>query len=305
MISAAHPRLHRLPAFLGLTCAVGMSLSSCSMFHKNSAPPSSQPPVYQPSSKQRAAQQPQAPRAPKVAKTALPGAPAITPVAPPSGPVPKNQGGNFSTDVPSNTPKSVSSVPVSGKYIAITFDDGPSAANTPRLLAMLRERNIKATFFCVGENVDAHPGIAKQIVAEGHEIGNHSYSHPLFTKLGDDAFQSQITRTHDAIVRATGVTPTLMRPPYGATTPAQKEWLNSEYHYHVILWSVDPLDWKRPGSAAVTSRILAQTKQGGIILAHDIHGQTVDAMPATLDALLRRGYQFVTVSQLLAMRTGG
>ncbi|MDB6077773.1 MAG: polysaccharide deacetylase, partial [Akkermansiaceae bacterium] len=189
---------------------------------------------------------PQVPRAPKTA-AAVPGAPNVAPAPPaPSGPVPKNQGGNFSSDVPGNTPKSVSSVPVSGKYIAITFDDGPSTANTPRLLAMLRERNIKATFFCVGENVDAHPGIAKQIVAEGHEIANHSYSHPLFTKLGDDAFQSQVTRTHEAIIRATGVTPTLIRPPYGASSPAQKEWLSSQYNYHVILWSVDPLDWKRP-----------------------------------------------------------
>jgi peptidoglycan/xylan/chitin deacetylase (PgdA/CDA1 family) len=218
------------------------------------------------------------------------------------GPVPRNPDMNLPSGRPKGPTITYSRVNVQGKYIAITFDDGPHASNTPRLLDILRARNVKATFFVVGKNVNLYPRIAKQIVQEGHEISNHSYSHPLLTKLGDAQYHDQIKRTHDAIVQATGVTPRLLRPPYGALTQRQREWAFSEYGYPTILWSVDPFDWKRPGSGAITSRILSGTTQGGIILAHDIHAQTVEAMPATLDTLLRRGYKFVTVSQLLAMQ---
>ncbi|WP_338285936.1 polysaccharide deacetylase family protein [Luteolibacter sp. LG18] len=221
---------------------------------------------------------------------------------PVQGPVRRNPDMNLSSNFPKGTSISYSRVNVAGKYIAITFDDGPHASNTPRLLDMLRARNIKATFFCVGQNVAEYPQICRQIVAEGHEIANHSWNHPLLTKLSDAQYHDQITKTHEAIIRATGVTPHLLRPPYGALTQRQREWAYSEYGYPTVLWSVDPFDWKRPGAAAVTSRILSGTTPGGIILAHDIHAQTIDAMPATLDTLLSRGYKFVTVSQLLAMQ---
>jgi peptidoglycan/xylan/chitin deacetylase (PgdA/CDA1 family) len=112
-----------------------------------------------------------------------------------------------------------------------------------------------------------------------------------------------MTRCRDAVGRAAGVKPRTMRPPYGGLLQRQRELVHSEYGYPTILWSVDPLDWKRPGPSVVTSRILAGTNAGGIVLAHDLHSQTVDAMPATLDGLLRRGFKFVTVSQLLAMKT--
>jgi peptidoglycan/xylan/chitin deacetylase (PgdA/CDA1 family) len=94
-----------------------------------------------------------------------------------------------------------------------------------------------------------------------------------------------------------------MRPPYGGLLQNQRQLVHSEFGYPTILWSVDPLDWKRPGPSVVTSRILAGTNAGGIVLAHDLHSQTVDAMPATFDGLLRKGFKFVTVSQLIAMKT--
>ena len=193
---------------------------------------------------------------------------------------------------------------VSGPYIAITFDDGPSAASTPRLLDLLRSRNIKATFYVLGENVQAHPEIVRRIVAEGHEIGSHTWDHKQLTKMGDDAVRSEINRTRDAIRRAAGVEPQTLRPPYGAMSSRQREFVHQEYGYPIVLWSVDPLDWKRPGSSVVSSRIVAGTRRGSIILAHDIHAPTIEAMPATLDALLRKGFRFVTVSQLLAMKSG-
>src|ERR1700676_2389621 len=186
-------------------------------------------------------------------------------------------------------------------YIAMTFDDGPSAENTPRLLEMLKQRNIKATFFLIGQNAASNPDIVRQILADGHEVGNHSWTHPQLSKLSDDRVTTEINKTQDAIKEASGFTPTLLRPPYGAITARQREWIESQFGLSIILWSVDPFDWTRPGASVITQRILSQVRPGAIILSHDIHKQTVDAMPATLDALSAKGYKFVTVSQLIAM----
>ena len=198
---------------------------------------------------------------------------------------------------------SFSRVMVSGNYIAMTYDDGPHPQNTTRLLDMLRERNIKATFYVIGRSVELYPQVVRRTVAEGHEIGNHSHTHRLLSKLSDDEIRKELSSCRDAVARAAGVQPRTMRPPYGGLLQRQREWVHSEYNYPTILWSVDPLDWKRPGASVVSSRILAGASNGGIVLAHDLHAQTVDAMPATLDTLLRRGFKFVTVSQLLAMKT--
>ncbi|MBV9391007.1 MAG: polysaccharide deacetylase family protein [Verrucomicrobia bacterium] len=195
-----------------------------------------------------------------------------------------------------------SQVHVDQPYIAMTFDDGPSAENTPRLLQILKERNIKATFFLIGQNAAANPNVVRQILAEGHEIGNHSWTHPQLSKLSDDRVRAEISKTQEAIKDACGFVPTLLRPPYGAITAHQKQWIEDQLGLNVILWSVDPLDWKRPGAAVISHRILGGVAPGAIVLSHDIHKQTVDAMPATLDALIQRGYKFVTVSQLIAMK---
>ena len=190
---------------------------------------------------------------------------------------------------------------VDGQYIAMTFDDGPSPETTPRLLDILKQRNIKATFFMIGQNAERNPDIVKRILADGHEIGNHSWTHPQLAKLPDDRVTEEITKTQNAIKNASGYTPKLLRPPYGSITVRQKEWIENQFGLSVILWSVDPFDWKRPGASVIEQRILAGARPGAIILSHDIHKQTVDSMPATLDALAAKGYQFVTVSQLIAM----
>jgi len=193
------------------------------------------------------------------------------------------------------------SVHVNSPYVAMTFDDGPSPLTTPRLLDILKQRNIKATFFMIGQNAERNPEIVKRILAEGHEIGNHSWTHPQLSKLSDERVTEEITKTQDAIKNACGYTPILLRPPYGAITSRQKEWIEKQFGLSVIMWSVDPFDWKRPGASVIEQRILAGARPGAIILSHDIHKQTVDAMPATLDALAQKGYKFVTVSQLIAM----
>jgi peptidoglycan-N-acetylglucosamine deacetylase len=198
-----------------------------------------------------------------------------------------------------------SSVHVDGPYIAMTFDDGPSATLTPKLLDLLGARHIKATFFVIGENVAEHPEIVARAAREGHEIGNHSWSHPNFAKMSDERVRQQLWRTDTAIQSATGTRPTLMRPPYGSITAREKRWIHDELGYDIILWDVDPYDWKRPGPAVVRNRILKETQPGSLVLSHDIHPGTIEAMPSTLDALAAKGFKFVTVSELIRMAVPG
>ena len=193
------------------------------------------------------------------------------------------------------------SVYVEGPYVALTFDDGPNATLTPKLLDLLAARHLKATFFVVGQNAAEYPEILKRIVREGHEVASHSWSHPNLGKMSDEAVRRELQKTDDAIVAAIGKRPTLMRPPYGSITANQKRWIYDEFGYRIIMWDVDPLDWKRPGPSVVTARILKETKAGSIILAHDIHGPTIEAMPSTFDQLVKKGFKSVTVTELLAM----
>ena len=195
------------------------------------------------------------------------------------------------------------SVHVDGPYIAMTFDDGPSATLTPKLLNLLAARHLKATFFLIGQNVVDHPDIVARAAREGHEIANHSWSHPKLGSMSDEAVRRELQRTDDAIKNAIGKRPTLMRPPYGSITARQKRWIHDQFGYQIILWDVDPLDWRRPGPAVVTSRILKETRPGSIVLSHDIHPGTIEAMPATLSQLEAKGFKFVTVSELIAMAT--
>jgi len=199
------------------------------------------------------------------------------------------------------SPITFSSVHVDGPYIAMTFDDGPSATLTPKLLDILAAHRIKATFFVIGENVAEHPEIVARAAREGHEIGNHSWSHPNFGKMSDDGVRSQLQRTDDAIKSATGARPTLLRPPYGSITAREKRWIHAQFGYEIILWDVDPYDWKRPGPPVVRNRILKETRPGSIVLSHDIHPGTIEAMPSTFDALEAKGFKFVTISELIRM----
>ncbi|PYK80041.1 MAG: polysaccharide deacetylase family protein [Verrucomicrobia bacterium] len=205
---------------------------------------------------------------------------------------------------PKPEPKiTISSVRVDGPYIALTFDDGPHQKLTPRLLDLLAEHHIHVTFFVIGENAAEHPEILQRAVREGHEIGNHTWSHPNLAKMTDENVRSQIQRTEEAIRSAIGSQPTLFRPPYGSVTAHQKRFIHDELGYEIILWEVDPLDWKNPGPNVVSSRILKETRPGSIVLAHDIHAQTIQAMPATLTELEAKGFKFVTVSELLKLQT--
>ncbi len=192
-------------------------------------------------------------------------------------------------------------IKTSEKVISITFDDGPHGVNTPRLLDMLKKRNIHATFYVVGNMVTYNPQILRRMIAEGHEIGNHTISHGNLARMSNTALKTELQKAHDQILKETGIAPRTMRPPGGAITRDQKQFMLEEFGYPTILWSVDPLDWKKPGPSVVTRRLLDGAAPGGILLVHDLHKATVDAMPSTLDQLQAQGYKFVTVTELIAM----
>ncbi|MFG1242505.1 polysaccharide deacetylase family protein [Xanthobacter sp. DSM 14520] len=197
-----------------------------------------------------------------------------------------------------------SSAVVDGPYIAMTFDDGPNPETTPRLLKMLEQRGIKATFFVLGSRATASPAIIKQMIAQGHEVANHSWDHPQLPKIPVAAADKQIGDTNAAIEQITGKSPIYVRPPYGAMTPALRAHLREKFGSTFIYWSVDPLDWKDRNAQVIHDRIVSHAHPGAIVLAHDIHPTTVDAMPKVLDDLKAKGYKFVTVSELIAMNKG-
>ncbi|RME18948.1 MAG: polysaccharide deacetylase family protein [Alphaproteobacteria bacterium] len=196
----------------------------------------------------------------------------------------------------------VTAVKTRRRVVALTFDDGPHPVHTPQLLDMLKARRIRATFYVIGRNVARYPDIVKRMVDEGHEIGNHTWRHPFLSKLGKASVLRELDRTSEAIYKAVQRIPVTMRPPYGAMTRSQRQMVAAERDMPTILWSVDPEDWRRPGSDVVARRILSGAAPGAIILSHDIHGPTIRAMPATLDGLRAQGFRFQTVSMILGHR---
>ncbi|HYF35325.1 MAG TPA: polysaccharide deacetylase family protein [Prosthecobacter sp.] len=210
-----------------------------------------------------------------------------------------NQPSTMPTVPPAGARLSYSQVNTTQPVVAMTFDDGPHPSLTPQLLDILKERNIKCTFFVIGKNAKTYPNIIRRIIAEGHEIGNHTWTHPSLTSRSDSQIRTELKQSEEAIFAAANYRPQLIRPPYGAINTRIKQLMFSEFGYSTIMWSVDPQDWRRPGASVVTSRLLSGAHPGAIMLAHDIHPGTITAMPAFFDQMLAKGYQFVTVSQLL------
>ncbi|MFE2040542.1 polysaccharide deacetylase family protein [Streptomyces sp. NPDC059477] len=181
------------------------------------------------------------------------------------------------------------------KCVALTFDDGP-VADTQRLLRTLNDRNVKATFYVVGKNVQRYPSTVRSTASAGHQIGNHSWDHADLTRLSAAQIKSQFSRADTAIKQATGKKPTTVRAPYGAHNAAVRQAAARP----LVHWSVDTLDWKYRDSARIINTVKTQTKPGDIVLLHDIHKTTVNAVPGIIQALKARGFHFVTVDQLFA-----
>ncbi|MFG1402321.1 polysaccharide deacetylase family protein [Xanthobacter sediminis] len=239
---------------------------------------------------------------------AAPVAPAAAPVSPAAvapGPMstPLSAGMQAPTAAPAGGHRflAYTSCEVDGPYIAITFDDGPNPETTPKLLKILEARGVKATFFVVGTRATENPEMLQRMVAAGHEIGNHSWNHPQLPKVSVAEADRQVADTSAAIRKAIGKDPIYLRPPYGAMTPALRKHIEDTFGLTMVYWSADSLDWKNRDAQAIYDKVMAQTRPGGIILMHDIHATTVAAVPRVLDALLAKGYKFVTVSELIAM----
>ena len=182
-------------------------------------------------------------------------------------------------------------------YVALTFDDGPSR-HTQRLLDGLAERGVQATFFLLGSRLEGNEALVQRMKAEGHQIGNHSYSHAELGAMTDAAAAADLARCDLALCTLLGEGDYWVRPPYGSMGSG----LTARLDVPVVLWSVDPEDWARQDADAVTNHILSRVRDGDIVLLHDCYASTVDAALRIVDALQAQGIQPVTVAQLAALR---
>ncbi|MBC7644809.1 MAG: polysaccharide deacetylase family protein, partial [Thermoleophilia bacterium] len=196
----------------------------------------------------------------------------------------------------------VYSVNTSKKLIALTFDDGPNGAHTDAILSVLAKHKVHATFFVLGQNSARDGARLRKEAAAGHAIGNHGWDHAQLTNLSSSQVRSQLSRTSDKIEQITGKRPDTFRAPYGARNSSVDAVARS-LGLRDILWDVDTVDWRRPGSAAITNEAVSSARTGSIILMHDGGGdrsQTAKSLDGTITRLQAKGYQFVTVPQLMA-----
>lgn len=196
--------------------------------------------------------------------------------------------------VPSEGKEPDTEVPSNKKRVALTFDDGPHPVNTVSILNLLDKYDAKATFFMLGNRVDFYPETAKKVAEKGHEIGNHTWDHKDLTILDREEINEEINRTTTVIKQAIGQKPTAFRPPYGAMNDIVKDSTDVP----IVLWTIDTLDWKSHDAEAVLKIVQSNVKDGSIILMHDIHKSTVEAVALVLKYLKDEGFEFVTVSEL-------
>ncbi|WP_308529047.1 polysaccharide deacetylase family protein [uncultured Oscillibacter sp.] len=181
------------------------------------------------------------------------------------------------------------------KLIAITFDDGPRRETTERLLDGLEERDVRATFFLIGRQIEGNEDLVERMQAEGHQVGSHTWSHTRLTGVSADTLRQEVGRTEEALEDLLGPGSYWLRPPYGAVDAADRDLIQTP----MIKWSIDPRDWEKLDTAQVTAAVLKAAAPNQIILLHDIYPTSVDAALAVVDALQGEGYRFVTVAELL------
>lgn len=184
------------------------------------------------------------------------------------------------------------------RYIALTFDDGPRADTTPMLLDGLRQRRVHATFFLIGSQIEPNAAVVRRMKAEGHQIGNHTWSHKKLQGAPDAVVQAEIGKTDAALHNLLGDGEYWVRPPYGLLNQRQQRLISVP----LVRWSVDPRDWKRQNVAADVAAVLRNVKPGDTVLMHDSFRPSVTAALRIVDELQRRGYRFVTVSELLTVQ---
>ena len=188
-----------------------------------------------------------------------------------------------------------SSMVAEAPKIAITFDDGPSAHCTGRLLDGLKERNVKATFFLIGKNAKENPELVKRLFEEGHLIGNHTYNHVDIAKVSDDEAKKEILDTDEVIYSITGKHVEYMRPPFGIW----QRRLELDLEVMPVMWSIDPLDWTTENVDEIVNKVVTEAEENDIILLHDCYDSSVDAALRIVDILKEKGFEFVTVDELI------
>ena len=184
------------------------------------------------------------------------------------------------------------------RYVALTFDDGPRPGSTERLLAGLRDRGARATFFLIGEQVQIYPELVQMIGAEGHQVGNHTWGHVSLQGLDTAKSLAEVKRTDALLQKILGPGAYWVRPPYGRVDKSVLQQLSVP----VIKWSVDPRDWESRNTQAVVDAVMETVTDGSIILLHDIYETSVEAALELIDLLEPQGYRFVTVEQLLRIK---
>ena len=189
-------------------------------------------------------------------------------------------------------------IPDTPPVVAITFDDGPRSDTTSRLLDELALREVQATFFLVGERIEGNEDLIRRMAAEGHQVGVHSYSHIRLTALSRKDFDFEVNQTRGQLAGILDQTSFWLRPPYGIVDDSVQKWADSP----IILWSLDPEDWKDRNTQRIVGEVLGKVQDGDIILFHDIYDSSVDAAIQVVDALMDQGYCFATAEQLLAAR---
>ena len=181
------------------------------------------------------------------------------------------------------------------KKIALTFDDGPHPVYTKILLDGLAERGAKASFFVTGENAEKYPELILRMQKEGHLIGNHTYSHIQLTSNNREAFRQELISTNEVLKEITGAEPIFVRPPYGSWDKGFEQELNM----FPVLWNIDPLDWCSHNAECIAAKVVENAGDGDIILMHDYYDTSVTAALEVVDVLQKRGFQFVTVEEIL------
>ncbi len=198
--------------------------------------------------------------------------------------------------------------PSDAKFVALTFDDGPGKLTTPRLLEILKEKNVKATFFMLGEKAEMYPAVVKKVAEDGHAIGTHSYSHKRLTNLTPQEIAEDMNKSVRVLSDILGVAPALMRPPGGNYNDNVISYAKNSYQ-RIIMWSVDTRDWESRDKNKILEETFKEgrygVKDGAIILMHDIYTETVDTVGDMIDRLIEEGYTLVTVPELLQIRAMG
>lgn len=184
------------------------------------------------------------------------------------------------------------------KLVALTFDDGPSAETTPRLLDILYQKDAVATFFMLGSRARYNSDIVLRAIKDGHEVASHTMYHQNLAKISSSAIAADISEAQAVFKEILGQPTTLTRPPYGSVNDNVRAQVGTP----MIMWSVDTLDWKHRNTESIMGYTLDQVYDGAIILMHDIHSTSVDAVPTLIDTLRAEGYEFATISELTNLR---